>query len=119
MKKIVEKINPTDRTTSSIMLINAMTHECKHSDILEYFRIERVNGLDTTVDVELIINGVHVDVKKSLDEMFKRLVSRYDDKVLEKAKELLSESRLNRLSRLIQNAEYNIEQELNQLFKEE
>lgn len=116
--KIVEKINPIDGKNSSILLLNAMTRECKHGDILEHFKIEQEEGLDSTVGVELIINGVHVDVKKSLDEMFDRLVARYDEKVLEKAKELISETRLGRLQDLLQDAEFKIEQELNLLFKE-
>jgi hypothetical protein len=117
--KIVEKISPVDRTPHSIMLINAMTRSVGRGDLLEHFKIVREDGKNVEVDVELLINGVHVDVKKTLDEMWERLVSKYHEDVLEKSKELLSQSRLNKLDELIRDAEWKIEEELNKLFPEE
>ena len=118
-ERIVETINPADHSTVAIYLINTMSREAKHVNLLEHFKIKRVVGDAVTVDVELLINGVPVDFQKSIEEMWERLSSRYNEDVLEKAKQMLSNTRLGKLNDLLDNATWQIEEELNTLFKSE
>lgn len=111
-----ELIDPTLNDTPSIFLLNMMTAEAKRGDLLEHFKITLNTNEPTKVEVELKINGVEVDFSKSITEMWNRLQASYDEDVLEKAKELVSQTRLQKLNDLLQDAEYKIQAELEELF---
>lgn len=116
VERIVEVVGPTDHTTPAIYLLNTMSREAKRSDLLEHFKIKRVDGQKTTVEVELKINGMPVDFSKSIQEMWDRMFNRYEDDVLEKAKELLSATRFDKLNQILSAAEDEIEKEVKNLF---
>lgn len=115
-EKIVSSVCPTDHTTPAIFLINAISREAPRGDVLNHFNIVTKEGHKPEVDVELTINGVSVDFEKTVNEMWERLSNRFDEKVLEKAKELVSMSRFSKIEELIQDAEWKIEEELEKLF---
>lgn len=110
-------IDPTRRDTPSIFLINMMSAEAERGDLLEHFKITLVENTPTKVKVELKINGVEVDFSRSITEMWNRLQESYDADVMQKAKELISQTRFEKLQDLMQEAEYKIEAELEELFK--
>ena len=103
--------------TASIFLLNTITREVSRGDILEHFRIVHEHGKPTLVEVEMKINGVEVDFSKSVTDMWERLSSRFDQEVLEKAKDLVSESRFEKLGEIMRQAEYQIHDELEVLFQ--
>jgi hypothetical protein len=113
-----EKINPTAHTTPAVFLINTMAREAKGKDLLEYFRVQRDGKEPPSVTVELKINGVEVDFSKSVTEMWARLRARHHEDILEQAKELVSNSRLEKLNDIIQLAEFRINNEIEVLFNE-
>lgn len=73
---------------------------------------------EVTVDVDLRINGVPVSFKKSCEEILSRWEKQFDDEVLKKAKELISSSRLQRLTDIIERVEWQLEQEVESLYNE-
>ena len=111
-----EMINPVSNDTAGIFLLNTITREVPRADIIEHFRIYQ-GGDRTLVEVEMKINGVEVDFSKSVTDMWERLSSRFDEKVLEKAKDLVSESRFEKLGEIMRQAEYQIQDELEALFQ--
>lgn len=112
-----EMISPVANNTPGIFLLNTMTREVSRGSILEHFRVVREDGKDVLVNVEMKINGVEVDFSKSVTEMWERLSSQFDEKVLEKAKELVSESRFEKLDNIMKQAEDQIQAELETLFQ--
>lgn len=117
-ERIVSLVNPTAHTTPGIYLINVMTRETQGKrDILEHFKIDPdPSKRSDLVEVELKINGVSVDFEKSVNEMWERLSSRFDENVLEKAKELVSGSRLDKLSDILNRVEWELKDEVEKLF---
>jgi len=111
-----EMIDPTTRTAPAIFLINVMSKESDPRNLLSHFKIDQVEGQPTLVNVELKINGVEVDFSKAITEMWDRLHSSHGDDVLKKAKELLRQTRFEKLNALLEEAEWKIEDELNTLF---
>lgn len=118
-ERIVEIVCPTDRTTPAIYLLNTMTREVKRGDLLEHFKIPLVDGQKTVVEVEMKINGVPVNFSESIQDMWDRMFSSYEDDVLRKAKELLSATRFDRLNDLLNVAEWEIEQEVTKLLDDQ
>ena len=114
--RIVDNVDLASRTTGAIYLINAMTREVKHAEMLDHFNLEQIEGKNVHVNVELLINGVSVDFTKTLEEMWNRMCSSYDSDVLEKAKSLLSTTRFENLSNMLQQAESDMCDELHKLF---
>lgn len=110
-------INPTLRNTPSIFLINMMSAEAKRDELLEHFKITTVKNTPTKVEVELKINGVEVDFSRAITDMWNRLQETYRADVMQKAKDLISQTRFEKLQDLMQEAEYKIEAELEELFK--
>lgn len=112
-----EMISPVSETAAGVVLINAMSDEAKRQDLLEYFKVEiPTDGSFTKVKVEMKINGVEVNFSCAVTDMWNRLSDRYEEDVLEKAKELVGQSKLQRLTDLLQEAEYEIETEIRSLF---
>lgn len=111
----VSKINPTEHSTCGIFLINMMSEDVPHGELLKHFRIEQTYNEPTLVDVTMQINGVPVDFKKSLEEMWSRLFLTYENDVLEKAKTLVSRSKFDKLNDILEQAEYSIMDELRNL----
>jgi hypothetical protein len=114
-----EIINPTEHSTASIFLINAMAKAVAPGGLFEHFKIPTNSGQPVEVEVELKINGVEVPFKETLNEMWDRMRSRYKEDILEKAHELISQSRFEKLNDLLADAEYNIKAELQELFGKE
>ena len=112
---MTQMIDPVSRSIPGIFIINTMTAEAKRGDMLKHFNVDVVSGKKVMVKVEMKINDVEVDFCKSLTEMWNRLQESYDADVLAKAKELVSNSRFEKLNQLLADAEYKIEDELNSL----
>jgi hypothetical protein len=117
-------IDCTARTTPAVMLLNAMTRECKVNrlDILTKFNIPQVPLVNQCVKVCLTVNSVEVDFVKTSQEMWDRLVKGYDHAVLEKAKELISQPSFTDLAGAINNiiteAQARLEQELSAIMRD-
>ena len=109
-------IDPTRRDTPGIFLINVMSAEAKRGDLLEHFKINLIRNEPTKVEVELKINGVEVDFSRAITEMWNRLQDSYNADVMQKAKDLISQTRFEKLNELLQDAEYKISEELEELF---
>jgi hypothetical protein len=72
---------------------------------------------NTTVDVELTINGESVDFLDALHDILMQFDVASERAVLERAKEVVSSSRLDALSRKLNEFEWQIEEELNNFRK--
>lgn len=110
------------RTAFGVSLFEAMVATAKKEDLLEKFSIDS-NGDDTEVDFSVVVtvNGVSVPFEEHFEKLAERAFSEREEKfeaeVLEKAKELVSRSRLEKLEQLISEAEWKIEQELEELMR--
>ena len=114
-----EMISPVSDDIAGVFLINTMSDEAKRQDLLDYFKVEiPTDGSFIKVKVEMKINGVEVSFSRAVTDMWNRLSDRYEEDVLEKAKELVGQSKLQRLTDLIQEAECEIEAEIRTLFKQ-
>ncbi len=113
-----EKVNPVDHSTASILLINAMSKHCPNSvDMKEMFGIERPAEGPVMLDVELIVNGVSVPFKHTVEDVWRQLCDKRDEKLLEMAKKLVSSSALEPLMDALQTAQWDIEQALEKVLK--
>lgn len=114
---MTSNVDVTTREAYSIMLIEAMVRTSKNSKALaEKFDIPYVPLQMQYVKVELKINDVEVDFVKTAEEMWNRLNSRYEQDVLEKAKELVGQSRYQNLMDIIEQHEFELQRELERLF---
>ena len=114
-----EQISPTSYNTPSIFLLNAISREACRADLLDHFKIVREDGKPTLVNVEMKINGVEVDFSATVNDMWKRLSSTFEEKVLEKAKELIRETRSDRFNEIVQQSERILLRDLEALFQTE
>jgi hypothetical protein len=122
---MTEKYQPISRknwgTIMSIVLWEAMVRESKPEDMAQKYGIEcpTPKGKELEVEVDFRVNGVPLNFKKTVEELGARMESRFDEEVLKKAKELVNLTRFERLSEIINNAEYQIEQEIERVFNEQ
>lgn len=105
-------VDCTARTAPAIMLLEAMVRESKIAELDKKFGLPAVPLRNEFVRVELKINGVEVDFVKTAQEMWERLESQHEADVLEKAKELVGRTRLDKVHQLMERFEWEIEQEL-------
>ena len=110
----ISKIDPTDHSLCGIFHINIMSSEVKRSSLFTHFKINQSPD-EKNVDVTMQINGVSVDFKRSLEEMWTRLSDAYDADVLKSANALIAESRVYKLNQIIYEAEQTIRNELEKL----
>lgn len=122
---MTEKYQPISRinwnTPMSVFLWEAMVRESnKGKDIDKVFGLEcpTPKGKELEVEVDFRVNGVPLNFQKTVEELWGRMSKRFDDEVLQKAKELVNLTRFERLSEIINNAEYQIEQEIERVFNE-
>lgn len=108
-------VNVTDNTAPAIMLINAMAREAPRDELLSTFNHPQFPLTHSSVDVRLTINGVEVDFMKTAQEMWDRLRRHHREDVEKCAKELLSQTRFDKLGELIQKVEWEIGQEIEKL----
>lgn len=117
------KTNILARTAFGVSLFEAMVDVTTKEDLLKKFSIDP-DGDNTEVDFSVIVtvNGVAVPFEEHFEKLVERTFSEREEKfeaeVLEKAKELISRSRLEKLEQLISEAEWKIEQELEELMRE-
>lgn len=71
-----------------------------------------------TVPVSLIVAGHEIPFAPTIEAMYERIIADLDAKVLERAKELLFESRLNPIHEALEQAQWKIEEALAQALKE-
>ena len=103
-------VNVTNHNPASVLLLEAMVKKAGKNNLLQTFGIESNSG--GNVEVQLTVNGENVDFESTVNEMWTRLTTNYETHVLERAKELISCTRLNKLHNLLQDAEWKIEEEL-------
>lgn len=108
----------------SVCLVEIMVRESnKGKDMDTKFNLplreQRPEGEELAVEVEMKINGVPVSFKDSFEELWDRMTSGYDQHVLEKAKELVSGTRLGRLQEIIERFEWELENEVETLYNEQ
>jgi hypothetical protein len=133
---VTEKIQPISkqnwRTPVSVFLWEIMVREAGMSkDMNRDMMTEKFGNLfpdatgdgpkergELAVEVDLKINGVPVSFQKTCDEIWSRWEKQFDAEVLKKAKELVNSSRLSRLSEIISNAEWQLEQEIEALYND-
>lgn len=110
---MTEIVNILNRKTPEMLLFVLMVKESDspRGDLDSYFNL---NG-ENNVEVELKVNGVEL----KFTPLIERLCEKLDEHILEKAKELLSRSRLEKLEQILSEAEWKIEQELEKLMKDE
>lgn len=111
MSELVDCVN---RAAHGHVLIAAMTTASKTSKI----DVVKLFGKGHMVDVVFKINGVDVPFEETVDNLFERQFEKIDSYVLEKAKELLSVSRFDRLSNKLSELEWQMEEELEKIQKE-
>lgn len=107
-------------TPARILLFNAMSEVTKHNnfDFLEMFKIEGGGGYETTVQIDVHVNGVAVPFLEVMEPAFAELFAQFEAAVQEKAVKLITESRLNELYTEIANAEWRIQDALDNLNKD-
>jgi sulfur carrier protein ThiS len=111
------------RTAFGVSLFEAMVDVAKKEDLLKKFGIDS-DGNNTDVDFSVVVtvNGIAVPFEehfeKLVDRAFNKREEAFEEEVFEKAKELVSRSRLEKLEQLISEAEWKIEQELEELMKD-
>lgn len=112
-REMTEIVNILNRKTPEMLLFVLMVKESDspRGDLDSYFNL---NG-ENNVEVELKVNGVEL----KFTPLIERLCEKLDEHILEKAKELLSRSRLEKLEQILSEAEWKIEQELEKLMKDE
>jgi len=116
---ITEAIDPTAYNAPSVMLINAMAALAGDAgDIAEIFKLEYVKGEKPTVDVQLFVNGVSVPFAAAVTFAWESLNAKINKKVEERALELVSRARLDKLLNALENAEWQIEDALEKALKE-
>lgn len=115
---MASNVRVTDHSAPAIMLIEAMARESKDDDILAKFPTMPPLKLEY-VNVKLTINGVEVDFVQTAREMWNRLAASHDEDVLAKAKELVGRGRLDKLSDILSRFEWELENEVEQLFKKD
>lgn len=111
-----EKVDPTESNAASILLINAMALLAP-DDFQELFDPQYVGGT-CSVDVELKVNGVVVPFAESVTNAWNILESSIDKHVKEKALELVSRAKLDKLLYALDNAEWQIENALEKALEE-
>lgn len=70
------------------------------------------------VEVELKVNGVPVCFSTSIDNIWERASKQYDADVMKAAKELVKGTRLQRLTEILDRFDWELEQEVTQLFEQ-
>jgi hypothetical protein len=127
MKEKLQPISPVNwRKPWSVVLWEIMVREAKgtpdsaiKSDIEQKFNLpDRASREQVEVEVELTINGVPVSFQKSVDELWERTMAQYEQRILEKAKELVSASRLGKLQEIIERAEWQLQEEIETLYND-
>ena len=115
--RMIEKVDPVSGTSSSILLLNAMAKMAPSSvEIAEIFGLER--GDARAVSVELIVNGVSVPFAATVEDAWHAMAQRIDTMVTEKALELVSKARLDKLMCALDDAEWQIEKALEEAIKD-
>lgn len=116
----MDTIDPVGHDSVAIFILNAMSAQTADGDeLFKKFNIPEYSGqlnYKPTVDIRLLVNGVEVDCLKSLKETMDRLLSGYERHIEEKAKELVTATRLDKLLSLLNEYEWQIENEINRLF---
>lgn len=107
------EIDVVAHNAPSMMILEAMAREVG-DDFIEKFNLKGY-----TAEVKLTINGVEVDFVATAQELWDRLEAQFKEEVLEKAKELVGASRLSKLQRLTDRYEWEMENEIEQLFRKE
>lgn len=113
-------VDPTSDTTPGIFLINVIARETVRRDMIKHFRLTDPHSPNhvRTVEVKMTINGVEVDFERSVNEMWERLSDTFENKVLEKAKELVKMTKFGKFQEILERAEWEIENELEKAFPE-
>jgi hypothetical protein len=109
-----DPISPGEHSTAGVFLINTMSAHAPRADLLEVFRFKE--GEPRVVEAELRINGVEVNFRAAIEDCWGRLSNRFDEATLEKAKELVKASRLRKMQDIIERAEWELSNEIEQLF---
>lgn len=85
------KVDLLDFDNFSVVLFNQMVEEAGDECILEKFGLERGDTVEAELEVIFKINGVEVDFAEAAVSAFQGLVEDFDEKVLEKAEQLLED----------------------------
>ena len=122
-----EKLQPLshrygERQPWAFMLWELMVREGGKSPqgIEEKFGNLKPHGEDgpVEVEVELKVNGVPVCFSTAIDNIWERVSKQYDAEVLKAAKELVKGTRLQRLTEILDRFDWELEQEVTQLFEQ-
>jgi len=109
-----ETINILDTKAANIVIFSAMVEHCKNDDILEVFNIIHEGG-NSKAEVKVLVNNVEVPFSKCLVEAMESLMENYDKHLEEKAKKLLSQTKLSGLMYALEQAEDLVGEEFNKL----
>ena len=91
----MKTIKILDNSPMSILLFNSMmNNEITGKELLNIFfggNRDLMRGDDTTVDVQILINGVEVDVTEQFENYIVSCVERMNEHIESKARELIKE----------------------------
>lgn len=108
----MEKINVTDHNTVGVICISAMTAKDRvGQDFLEVFK-----PTGPICEVEMRINGVEVDVVKTLTAIYERESARINQLAGEKALEMITSIGLGSIRDTLYEADWRIREALRQKF---
>jgi hypothetical protein len=116
--RMIEKVDPVERTISSVMLLNAMAALAgDEGDLAEIFKLN-FGKLPVLVEVELKVNGVIVPFAEEMKSAWNQLEQSFDKEVQKRALELVSKARLDKLMCALDDAEWQIEKALEEAIKD-
>ena len=116
--RIVSEVSIIEHSDAGIFIVNAMSDASTDDTFLSHFKMND-DCKHPIVKVEMTVNGVPVDFRKTLEDIFDIFESKYDETVKKAALDLVSGSRLQKLSQALENAEWQIEDEINRILKQE
>lgn len=105
---VTEVVNVANHSPASILILEAMvSHVGNDGDIMKAFGCTSAD-----VDVQLLVNGVSVDIVKSLSEAWARLEAHFEERAKEKALEMIKGAGLKDMLDTIERAEWTIREKL-------
>ena len=115
------KYNVLQSTPAAVLLMNAMSDEKfenhNHTLWMAQWGLPG-DASDTAPDIVVTVGGTEIPFMECFVEGLNRLMAELDKEVLEKARELITNSKLRDLMQEIENAEWKIEELLQQAVKE-